>query len=121
MDQLKKNINNSIKKLIDALKVAKRGLQQNTDDRLFEPIMASIKYIENYTRFYRTSLMLIEAVEQNKPDSAFESIIKKRMEYMSIAMELLPYLVEHGVTQEHRYLQICKDFKEEYQFLHEHE
>jgi hypothetical protein len=36
---------------------------------------------------------------------------------MSILIELLPTLVEHGAIPEQHYLQVCKDFKEEYQNL----
>ena len=112
--ELKKNINNSIKESSDIVKRIKMTLK---DKKAPETIMAIMKYHENDGRFHRTTLMLLVAVEQNKPKSTLESIIKKRLEYMSIAMELFPYLVEHGLIREQHYLQLCKDFKQEYQVL----
>ena len=113
--ELKKNINEVIKDLSDGVKRIKMRLKP--DNKAFDAIMEMIKYKETETRYHRTSLMILEAAAQNKPKSVLESIIKKRLEYMSILMELQPTLVEYGVTPEQKYLQACKEFKEEYQHL----
>jgi len=78
------------------------------------------KYRATETRYHLTTSMLIAAVEQNKPKSVLESIIKKRLEYMSILIELAHSFVENGVTPEQRYLQLCKDCKEQYQRVQAH-
>lgn len=111
-DELKRNINRKIKgskKIVDGIK---RCLTSSNPKK--DMIMKIMKYHENDGRFHRTTLMILEAAEQNKPKSLLESLTKKRVEYMSISLELLPALVEAGVIGEQVYLDSCMHFKEDY-------
>ena len=114
--QLKKNINRKIKECSGIVNGIKRCLRP--DHPIFDTAMKIVKYEENEVRFHRTTLMLVEAAEQDKPKTLVESLIKKRVEYMSIALELLPALVEAGVIEEQVYLGRCKEHKVDYDALH---
>jgi len=110
--ELKKYINKEIKeskKIVDGIK---RCITSSNPKK--DTITSVRLYHENQVRFHQTTLMLIEASEQNKPKSLGESLRKKRVEYMSIALELLSVLVEAGVVEEQAYLSECKYFKEDY-------
>jgi hypothetical protein len=113
--ELKRNINKAIKgskKIVDGIK---RCLTSSNPAK--DMIMKVMKYHENEMRFHRTTLMILEAAEQNKPKSLLESLSKKRVEYMTIALELLPALVEAGIIPEQSYLDTCKEHKIDYDAL----
>jgi hypothetical protein len=114
----KKDINETIKETNDIIKRLKKTLTQKKEG--LDEIMMFIKYQENQSRFQQTTLMFVVASEQKKPKSSLESIIKKKMEYMSNSIELLSALVEHGVIPEKMYLDKCDNAKEIYQYLQEY-
>lgn len=86
----------------------------------YDTIFTILKYHENEVRFHQTTIMLVTAAENDKPKTQLENLIRKRLEYMTNVLELLPQLVVAGVFREERYLEICRDLQQDYEILRDH-
>ena len=111
--EIKKREINESKKIINGIKRCLHVGHPN-----YDTIVTISKYHENEVRFHQTTIMLVTAAETEKPKTQLENLIRKRLEYMTIALELLPKLVAAGVICEETYLETCRQLQKDYGILH---
>jgi hypothetical protein len=114
--EIKRNITTQINRSKKVIAGIKRQLTIAHPN--YDTILTISKYHENEVRIHSMTIMLIEAEDIGKPKSHLIRLVKKRMEYQQIAMEILPELVRAGVIAEANYLEACREFQKDYQLLH---